>query len=170
MRSAAYRLVLKGWRYIPRGVRRRVVRWLSPSFTVGSICLIERPDGAVLLVKHIYRSNWGIPGGLLERGEDPATAAKREIKEEVGLTIELVGEPAVVVESKLRRIDVIYRARPVELSELESVRPRSPEIEHVRWFRPDALPELQPETATALVALARSSASPQAAPLPLTDW
>jgi 8-oxo-dGTP diphosphatase len=170
VRNSIHRLLLQGWRYIPRSVRRRLVRWLSPSFTVGAICVIERPDGALLLVKHIYRNNWGIPGGLLARGEDPATAAKREILEEVGLAIELVGEPAVVVESKLQRIDVIFRARPIELSDLESVRPRSPEIEGVRWFRPDALPELQPETATALVALARSSASPQAAPLPLTDW
>jgi 8-oxo-dGTP diphosphatase len=170
VRNSIHRLLLQGWRYIPRPVRRRLVRWFSPSFTVGAICVIERPDGALLLVKHIYRNNWGIPGGLLARGEDPAAAAKREILEEVGLAIELVGEPAVVVESKLQRIDVIFRARPVELSDLESVRPRSPEIEGVRWFRPDALPELQPETATALVALARSSASPQAAPLPLTDW
>lgn len=154
---------------MPRGARRRVVRWLSPSFTVGAICLIERPDGALLLVKHVYRSDWGIPGGLLRRGEEPADAARREVAEEIGLTIELVGEPAVVVEPRLQRVDLVFRARPRELAELESVRPRSPEIEQVRWFRPDDLPRLQSETATALVALARSAASPQAAPLPLTD-
>jgi 8-oxo-dGTP pyrophosphatase MutT (NUDIX family) len=145
------------------------VRWLSPSFTVGAICLIERPDGAWLLVKHIYRSDWGIPGGLLKRGEEPADAVRREVAEEIGLQVELVGEPVVVVEPKLQRVDLVFRARPRELAELESVRPRSPEIEQVRWFRPDELPRLQSETATALVALARSSASPQAMPLPSSD-
>lgn len=145
------------------------MRWLSPSFTVGAICLIERPDGAWLLVKHIYRSDWGIPGGLLKRGEEPADAVRREVAEEIGLQVELVGEPVVVVEPKLQRVDLVFRARPRELAELESVRPRSPEIEQVRWFRPDELPRLQSETATALVALARSSASPQAMPLPSSD-
>ncbi|WP_334143816.1 NUDIX hydrolase [Rhabdothermincola sp.] len=169
MRERLYRWFLRAWRHVPRGVRRRLVRALSPSFTVGSICVIERPDGAILLVKHIYRSDWGIPGGLLKRGEEPADAARREVAEEVGLAIELVGEPAVVVESRLQRVDLVFRARPRELAELESVRPRSAEIEQVRWFAPGELPRLQPETATALVALARAAASGRVAPAPLLE-
>lgn len=169
MRRQLYRLLLRIYRAFPRPVRRRVVRTIAPKYTVGSICVIERPDGAILLVKQAYRDNWGIPGGLLNRGEEPAVAAKREVYEEVGLAIELVGEPAVVVDTVPQRIDVVYRARPVSLADLESVRPCSPEIREARWFRPDALPELQFETADALVALARSSASPQAPPL-LTDF
>jgi hypothetical protein len=60
----------------------------------------------------------------------------------------------------------VLRARPIALTELEHVRPHSPEIREVRWFAPDAFPELQVETASALVALARSSAAPQSTPLP----
>lgn len=148
-----------------------LVRGLAPSYTVGSICLIERPDGHVLLVRQAYRERWGIPGGLLRRREDPADAARREVYEEVGLDIELIGEPAVVVDAVPQRIDIVYRARPVSLAAIAEMAPRSPEVLDARWFAPDELPELQFETAQALVALARSSRSPQATPLlPSASW
>lgn len=165
MKDRLHRAVLRLYRRLPRGLRRRIVRSLSPSFTVGAICVIERPDGAILLVRQSYRSNWGLPGGLLQRGEEPADGARREVLEEVGLTIELVGEPAVVVDADPQRVDLVFRAKPISHAELERVRPRSPEIEAVAWFPPDELPQLQFETAGALVALARSSTSPQAIPL-----
>jgi hypothetical protein len=62
----------------------------------------------------------------------------------------------VVVDPGPQRIDLIFRARPITLSEVGEARPNSPEIVEVAWFAPDALPELQPEAATAFVALARS--------------
>jgi 8-oxo-dGTP diphosphatase len=167
MRRRLYALLLRLYRQMPRPARRRLVRVVAPSYTVGAICVIERSDGAILLVKQAYRDNWGIPGGLLNRGEEPTAAVQREVNEEVGMEIELVGEPAVVVDTKPQRIDIVYRARPVSASLLDDVRPRSPEIHDARWFPADALPELQFETADALVALARSSApSPAHGELP----
>jgi 8-oxo-dGTP diphosphatase len=151
-------------------MRRVLVRWGSPSYTVGSICVIERPDGAILLVRQAYRGNWGLPGGLLKRKEDPAEAARREVFEETGLVIELAGEPAVVVDAQPQRVDVVFRARPASLAALEDVRPRSPEIVEVRWFAPDQLPQLQSETATALVSLARVSTWPASSPLTGPGW
>jgi 8-oxo-dGTP pyrophosphatase MutT (NUDIX family) len=151
---------------LPRRVRRILVRTISPSYTMGAICVIERPDGAILLVRQEYRRRWGIPGGLVKRGEEPTDAARREVFEEVGIAIELIGEPAVVVDTQPQRIDIVFRGRPVTLAELDHLRPTSPEISQVAWFRPDELPELQVETASALVALARSSAAPQSTPLP----
>jgi 8-oxo-dGTP pyrophosphatase MutT (NUDIX family) len=166
MRRRLYTLFLRVYAHIPRRVRRVVIRVIQPSYTMGAICVIERPDGAVLLVHQAYRKHWGIPGGLVKRGEEPSDAARREVFEEIGMAVELVGEPAVVVDPEAQRIDIVFRARPVTLSELDHVRPVSPEIHEVRWFAPDALPRLQVETASALVALARSSAAPQSTPLP----
>jgi len=73
----------------------------------------------------------------------------------------VLGEPAVVVEPAPQRIDIIFRARPVGEVTAEAT-PTSAEIVEARWFAPDELPELQHETSAALVALARSSRSPQA--------
>jgi ADP-ribose pyrophosphatase YjhB (NUDIX family) len=134
-----------------------VVRTIAPSFTVGAICVIERPDGAILLIQHSYRRRWGVPGGLLNRREEPADAARREVREEVGLEVELLGEPAVVVDAVPQRVDLVYRARPAAGADLAAVAPVSAEIAAVRWFPADELPELQFETTGALMALARAS-------------
>ena len=149
-------LLLRIYRRLPRRARIAVVHTLAPTFTVGAVCVIERPDGAVLLVRHAYRRRWGLPGGLLSRGEDPRAAARREAFEEVGVEIETVGEPAVVVDPRPRRVDVIYRARLANGTAPDAVRPTSVEIIEAKWFPSDALPELQHETAGALVALARA--------------
>lgn len=135
------------------------MRVLSPSYTVGAICVITRPDGNVLLVRQAYRRRWGIPGGLVKRGEDPAVAARREVFEEVGIAVELLGPPAVVVDPEPQRVDLVFRARPTSLAEVGEVRPSSPEIVEIGWFAADSLPELQFETAQAMVALARRDAS-----------
>jgi len=147
-------------------VRRAVVRRVTPTFTVGAICLVERGDGRILLIRQSYRNHWGLPGGLLQRREDPAVAAVREIREEVGLDIELVSEPAVVVDASPRRIDVVFRARPAREDEADAVCPSSVEIVEAAWFLPTELPRLQVETAQAVQALARASLSPPARPLP----
>lgn len=159
-------LALAVFRRLPVWARRRVVRVLAPGFTVGAICLIERSDGALLLVRQSYRQRWGVPGGLLQRGERPEDAARREVREEVGLDIELVGEPAVVVDPVPRRVDIVFRARPAGDRADPVAEPSSPEITEARWFPPHELPELQAETSSALVALARSALDPQAVPLP----
>ena len=156
--------LLKVFRYLPRRVRVAIVHLLSPGYSVGAMCLVER-DGALLLVQHSYRKEWGFPGGLAKRGEEIRAAAVRETMEEVNLPIELVGEPAVVVAPESKRVDVVFRARPADDAAIEQLRPSSPEIVVCRWFPQTALPELQHEAAGALVALARSSRSPQATPL-----
>lgn len=164
-----HRLLLQIYRRMPRKVRRWIVRSMAPSYTAGAMCFIERPDGAVLFVRTAYRTRWGVPGGLLKRGEDPGDGARREVLEEVGLAVELLGEPTVVVDPAPQRIDIVYRARLADPDAAAEPRVGTPEIVEARWFRPDELPELQFETAGALVALARSAAAPQAVPLPPHD-
>ena len=58
---------------------------------VGVGGLIHR-DGAILLIRRKFEPNkgrWSLPGGLLEIGEDPEEAAKREVMEELGLAVEV---------------------------------------------------------------------------------
>jgi ADP-ribose pyrophosphatase YjhB (NUDIX family) len=158
---------LQLYRRLPVWARRRVVRTIAPGYTVGAVCFIERDDGDLLLVRLSYRERWGVPGGLLKRGEDPATAARREVREEVGLEVELLGEPAVVVDGAAQRVDLVYRARLASGQDPAAAQPGSPEIVEARWFPANELPELQHETSGALVALARSARNPQAVALPV---
>jgi 8-oxo-dGTP pyrophosphatase MutT (NUDIX family) len=47
---------------------------------------IFRDDvGRVLLVHPVYKPGWEVPGGMVEAGESPAVACRREIVEELGL-------------------------------------------------------------------------------------
>ncbi len=153
-----HRAALQVFRRLPVGGRRFVVRRMSPSYTVGSICVIQRDDNRILLVRLSYRGRWGFPGGLVQHGEHPRDCALREAKEETDLDIVLEGPPAVVVEEDPRRVDVIFRARPVPGQDLDGAGTRSPEVDGLRWFHPSDLPELHQEAATALMALGRSHA------------
>src|SRR3954468_15540216 len=105
MRLRFHRLALLLYRRLPTRMRRMAVRRVTPSFTVGAMCLIERSDGRVLLIRHLYRRRWGVPGGLLQRQESATDAARREVFEEVGLDVDLMGEPLVNVDARPRRVD-----------------------------------------------------------------
>lgn len=57
---------------------------LTP-FDVGAAAIVEQA-GRVVLVRHSYKSGWLFPGGAVDRGETPAAAILRELREEIGLT------------------------------------------------------------------------------------
>ncbi|MGW8376904.1 NUDIX domain-containing protein [Streptomyces sp. ODS28] len=48
--------------------------------------LLTDPGGRLLLVRSRHRlRSWHLPGGLVEEGESPRRAARREAREELGL-------------------------------------------------------------------------------------
>lgn len=162
MLGRLHRFALAVYRRLPVQARRRVVRTIAPAYTVGAMALIERSDGALLLVRLSYRNSWGVPGGLLKRGEAPADAVRREVVEEVGLEVVTVGDPALVVDEVAQRVDVVFSARPAPGADADAVAPSSPEILEARWFARDELPDLQFETSGALMAWARRALGPEA--------
>lgn len=52
----------------------------------GVMVLAITPDGKLVLVRQTYSPGWALPGGGRRPTEDPATAALRELREEIGLT------------------------------------------------------------------------------------
>ncbi len=61
---------------------------------VGVGALIHDGRGRVLLVKRRFEPNkgrWSLPGGLLETGETLLEAGKREVREELGVEMEIEG-------------------------------------------------------------------------------
>ena len=132
-------------RAMPETVRQRAVRAVSPSYTCGSQARVIREDGRILLVKAAYRWRWGLPGGLMDAQEGPHAAVIREVREETGLDAVTVGDPLVVVETEMRRINFVYDARPAEGVDPDALRPQASEIREIGWFGFDELPEIIPD-------------------------
>lgn len=152
-----HRAMLDVYRRLPERWQLRIVHAVAPSHSVGALALVRDEQGGLLLVRHSYKPGWGLPGGLVKSGEHPADAVVREAGEEVGLVIEVTGEPAVVIDPPTRRVDVVFRAR-VRPGTDDTGRPRSVEIVEVAWHPGDRLPRLQPEVVAALAAVQRLEA------------
>ena len=69
------RPAMSAFRLLPKPLRRAAVHAGTPSYTVGAVALLRRSDGCVLLVDQRHSPGWALPGGLLRRGETPASAA-----------------------------------------------------------------------------------------------
>ncbi|NER84169.1 MAG: NUDIX hydrolase [Leptolyngbya sp. SIO1D8] len=69
---------------------------------VGACVIPVLPDGTIALIRRRDSGLWGLPGGLMDWGEDISTAAQRELAEETGLTVARMGR-LVGVYSKPQR-------------------------------------------------------------------
>ncbi len=103
----------------------------------------QEPCPEVLLVKRAIepaKDCWDIPGGFLESGEHPEAGAKRELREETGLEIELTELLGffmdVYGEEKEPVLNICYLARTIG----GEPRPGDDAAE-IAWFSLDDLPD-----------------------------
>ena len=105
-------------------------RRIRPSRGSGVKFIVDGGDRGILLVRHTYGSRqWTLPGGRVQRGELPAAAAERELREELSLTapdlIDLGSYPGRV-HRRREQVSVFLTecrdrlpvANPVELAEM----------------------------------------------------
>lgn len=110
--------------------------------TLGVRGAIERADGSIMLVRHVYTQGWFLPGGGVEKGEPALVALKRELQEEGGVALthppELVG---IYSNHRVFPNDhvILYRVRSDHWQACES--DHAGEIAEIGWFNPAALPE-----------------------------
>jgi 8-oxo-dGTP diphosphatase len=130
-----YKIAGKVWKVMPRKLRVLVSRSVQTKFTVSAAGVIVNDAGEVLLLNHVLRpdSGWGVPGGFLDRGEQPEAAFRREIKEETGLDLRDV---AIYRARTLKRhIEIIFTATAVGEAKVSSK-----EILGLGWFTMDTIP------------------------------
>nr|WP_134005449.1 NUDIX domain-containing protein [Streptomyces sp. 846.5] len=71
--------------------RCRIVEQVAGSRdTVAAAVLFFDEQDRVLLVDPVYKPGWEFPGGVVEDGESPRSAAVREVAEELGLAVPAV--------------------------------------------------------------------------------
>jgi 8-oxo-dGTP pyrophosphatase MutT (NUDIX family) len=131
LRRAGYRVaytLLRGYWFV---VRPRVT---------GALCLLAY-DHHLLLIRNTYgRQGWTLPGGLRKRGERPAATIRREVQEEVGVTLAGVHPVGRFTGRHAYKRDTIYVFVAPAPSAAVHIDPG--EIVEARWFPVAALPPL----------------------------
>lgn len=124
------------WKKLTPRARTRVVRLTQQKFTVSVAAVVTNEKGEILLLDHVLRpvSNWGIPGGFLEAGEQPDEAIKRELLEETGLALKNISMARVRTSG--RHVEILFRAKAT--GEARAV---SREINAAAWFSAADIPE-----------------------------
>lgn len=133
-------------------VRHRWRRWRkAPIAGVGVI--ITNPAGAILLLRHSYGpAVWALPGGGMGAREDARAAAAREMREELGLALDML-EPVAVIEEVISGSP--HTAHIFAATTAAAPLPDGREILAARFFVPDDLPPDLGRTTAARLAIWR---------------
>lgn len=115
-----------------------------------SVFIINPEDKKILLIKHKKNRKWTQPGGHIEYDETPEEAALREVYEETGLKVKLLGDRFPREEDYIRplgiqknrhsngetHVDIIYAAIPNHSTE-EIL--NEEESDDIGWFSREEL-------------------------------
>jgi ADP-ribose pyrophosphatase len=122
---------------------------------VGCGALIVNDKGETLLLKRIGdridSGTWSKPGGKVEFGETAQDAIKREIREELGVEIELLDYLGFTNQINSPGSPGTHWVAISYLARITSGEPKNMEPdkhEELRWFPLDALPENTSKTTT----------------------
>ncbi len=112
-----------------------------PKKRMGAGALIFDENGRFLLVNPTYKELWEVPGGVVESHESPAQACVREVREELGLDIEL--ERLLLVDylsdspEKVEALMFIFQGPTLSVAEIDSIQPQADELSEFRFCTVD---------------------------------
>jgi ADP-ribose pyrophosphatase YjhB (NUDIX family) len=105
----------------------------------------------VLLVHQRHTRQWALPGGLLRRGEGAPEGLRREVLEELGLSLAVVQTAhavGVLVDPGPRRVDVLFAC--MLAADAPTPVPKHVEVSAVQWCSFGSLPAVTAITAQVL--------------------
>lgn len=118
-----------------------ISHWNNPKPCAGAV--VEHGQ-KILMVRRAYdpwNGHWDLPSGFLNENEHPVETAEREVLEESGWTIRVIGFLGIWLDAYLHdetTLNIYYFAMPTESA--PKFAPDSREVSEVGWFSPDQLP------------------------------
>jgi len=113
-------------------------------FLIGVGCLIVDSEGKILLQKrknsNFADGKWAWVGGKIKLGEKICDALKREVKEEIGVDIEIISDLSYYE-------DIVDSVHGIYFGYVGKILKGKPEIlepekcDGLEWFNPNQLPE-----------------------------
>ena len=127
-----------------------LIKWIKNKYVIAGVpVIIQNSKGEILLGQRtkkpiFYPNFWGLPGGMIEYNEKITDAAKREIKEELGVEIKIIKMSKNVYEDfpkKECRLHLI--GVPVYASIIKGVPKPKDETKKVKWFKPNEIKKMK---------------------------
>ncbi|MEM7309757.1 MAG: NUDIX domain-containing protein [Planctomycetota bacterium] len=116
------------------------VLYLNPAAAAAGV--VVNPGGEVLLVRRAiepWRGYWALPAGYQELDEPPEEALRREVREEAGIDVEVLGLLDLLFVDKDPRKPAnvaVFLCR----ADATHVQPMSSDVSDAAWFGLDRLP------------------------------
>ena len=117
-----------------------------PTPLVGGDAAVIDDKGRILLIQRTDNNKWAMPGGALDVGETPAEGVLREALEETGVhcrVLSLVGlfdSRLCGTQSRHHLYHFVFLCEPLSQEQVEEPS-HAVEIQDMRWFLEDCLPE-----------------------------
>lgn len=108
---------------------------------LAAAALFVRGD-TVLLVHKTYGNGWDVPGGYVDRGESPATAVEREIREELGLAktaSRLLVHDWAPTDAEGDKVLYVFDCGQISGGDEAAIRLQAEELDRAEWVRAAAL-------------------------------
>lgn len=104
---------------------------------------IKNKKGELLLVKRAVKPNfgyWDAPGGFLENGEDPVPGLKREMKEELNISLKNIKYFGIYTDFYFERYN-LYTLNIIYTGEIAAgtLKPQD-DVSELKWFKKKDLP------------------------------
>jgi len=129
------------WRRLSGKLQWQLLWLVNSKFMICAAGVILDDQNRVLLQRHRHwvLDVWGLPGGIVHRGETLEAAFRREVQEETGLSVADVQLVRLYSGYNLR-LEVFFQARIVTSEEPVVLRLQSSEVLEARFFPFEELP------------------------------